>query len=302
MTELTLALDWTPNINHIGFFVAREKRIFQSHGLNVQLLDPAADNYQITPAKKVERGEADLALCPMESVISYRTKAEPFPLKAIAALLQEDLSAIAVGPDSDIRSPKDLDGKTYASYHARYEDAIVQQMIRNDGGRGDLRISYPDKLGIWDTILQGRADATWIFLNWEGVEAESRGVELNAFNLKDYGIPYSYSPVLAADENKLEAQGEALTRFLAASKQGFLFARAEPAEGAGLLAPFLPASDRHIDLDRSLAYSAPYFGDADKWGRMDPERVQVFLNWLKQHELESHPLQAAELVTNSLLP
>jgi len=302
MTDLILALDWTPNINHIGFFVAREKGYFRSRGLNVQLLDPATDHYQTTPAKKVERGEADLALCPMESVISYRTKANPFPLKAIAALLQEDLSAIAVRPGSGIRSPRDLDGKTYASYHARYEDGIVRQMIRNDGGRGDLRISYPDKLGIWATILQGRADATWIFLNWEGVEAESKGVELAYFNLKDYGIPYSYSPVLAADETRLSASADAYVQFLAAGKQGFQFAREEPNEAARLLAPFVPETDGRIDLDRSLAYTAPHFGDAHDWGRMDPKQVQAFLNWLKRHELENQPLQATELVTDTLLP
>jgi len=49
---------------------------------------------------------------------------------------------------------------TYASYQARYEDHIVKQMIRNDGGNGDIQITYPDKLGIWNTLLQGKVDAT----------------------------------------------------------------------------------------------------------------------------------------------
>ena len=52
MEKLILALDWTPNINHIGFFVAREKGYYEEHGLNVNIIDPSIDNYTITPAKR----------------------------------------------------------------------------------------------------------------------------------------------------------------------------------------------------------------------------------------------------------
>ncbi|MFT5973166.1 MAG: ABC-type nitrate/sulfonate/bicarbonate transport system substrate-binding protein, partial [Cryomorphaceae bacterium] len=54
MDKITLALDWTPNINHIGFFVALEKGFYKELGLEVEIIDPSADNYAVTPAKKVE--------------------------------------------------------------------------------------------------------------------------------------------------------------------------------------------------------------------------------------------------------
>ena len=44
----------------------------------------------------------------------------------MAALFQSDISAIVVTDDSGIKRPKDLDGKSYASYGARYEDLIVK--------------------------------------------------------------------------------------------------------------------------------------------------------------------------------
>ena len=52
-------------------------------------------------------------------------------------------------------------------------------------------------------MLQGKADATWVFMGWEGVDAKRRGVDLNAFYLKDYNIPYGYSPVLVATQDTL---------------------------------------------------------------------------------------------------
>ena len=136
MRTFRLALDWTPNINHIGFFVAKELEFYDELGLKLELLNPEVDNYALTPAKKVEKGIADMALCPLESVISYRTKQHPFDAVAIATIFQEDLSAIVVLAESDSTRPKDLDGRSYASYKARYEDEIVKQMIINDGGNG----------------------------------------------------------------------------------------------------------------------------------------------------------------------
>lgn len=296
MSNFKLALDWTPNINHIGFFVAQEKGFFETENLQIDISDPSADNYQITPAKKVELGEADFALCPTESIISYRTKQNPYPLVAIAALLQEDLSAIVVKEGSGIHSPKDLDGKTYSSYKARYEDAIVKEMIKNDGGQGDIQLVYPDKLGIWNTLLDGRADATWIFINWEGVAAEQADVSLSYFRLNDYNIPYSYSPVIAADASRIEKNKTHYKQFLEASKQGFLYAKDNPKESIDILRKFIPEYDRHIDLSRALEITAPHFGTQNNWGTMEERKMLVFLNWLEAKGLETAALSLQQLI------
>ena len=56
--KIKLALDWTPNTNHIGFFIAKELGYFNKFDLNVNIIDPRDDNYALTPAKKVELGKA----------------------------------------------------------------------------------------------------------------------------------------------------------------------------------------------------------------------------------------------------
>ena len=35
MTEFTLALDWTPNINHIGFIIGKEKGFYENFNINI---------------------------------------------------------------------------------------------------------------------------------------------------------------------------------------------------------------------------------------------------------------------------
>lgn len=301
MKTLKLALDWTPNINHIGFFIAQEKGLFKDQNLEVEIMDPSTDNYSITPAKKVEMGLSDFALCPTESVISYRTKSKPFELIAIAAILQEDLSAIAVKDNDIISSPRDLDGKKYASYQARYEDEIVKQMIRNDSGSGNIVVAYPEKLGIWDTVVNGSFDATWIFLNWEAVEAEALGLSLKCFKMKDYNIPYSYSPVIAANQNLIAENVDHYTRFLEATKQGYLFAQQNPDESIAILKAFIPESDLKIDLRKALEMSSAYFGNEADWGLMNPDTLGDFLKWIYDHNLETTRLEPSDIMTNGLI-
>lgn len=302
MHQLTLALDWTPNINHIGFFVALKQGYYTELGLNVTIISPSLDDYEKTPAKRVELGEADFALCPTESVISYRTKSKPFPLVAIAAVLRNDLSAIVTQKGIGIDRPRDLDGKVYSSFQARYEDGIVREMIKHDGGRGDLEVVYPRKLGIWDTVLRGQTDATWIFENWEGIEAQVAEVELNYFRLKDYGIPYSYSPVIAANEHLIPEKLEAYKAFLAASKKGYLTAQQQPMLAAALLREELAEVDEIIDLDACLAFSSEHFGDASNWGQIEISELDKFLTWLRAKGLEDSNLRASEIFNSDCLP
>lgn len=302
MINLKIALDWTPNTNHTGFFIAQELGFYTEAGLTVEIWSPEEDNYATTPAKKLETGLVDFAIAPFESVISLNTKTNKVNAVAIAALLQDDISSIATLASSNITRPKELDNKTYASYKARYEDHIVKQMIVNDGGTGNINISYPEKLGIWETLTNNTADATWIFNNWEGVEAETNGLKLNKFSLADYHIPYAYSPVIFSTQENISSKTEAYKAFLKATKKGFEFATNNIEKAVEILTQFLPERDvKAIDLAKSQSFASQHYGVVSNWGKMDKNRIDSFLNWLIEHNLESEALLKIGLFTNDLL-
>ncbi|XP_057848482.1 uncharacterized protein LOC131059073 isoform X2 [Cryptomeria japonica] len=226
LTCISVALDWTPNNNHVGFYVAKALNYYEQEGFKVDLISPHLDNYSTTPAFKVSSKSATFALGPSETVIGHhlppssQTRAK---LVAIATILQEDASAIATLKGSNISRPRDLDGKTYASYAARFEGRIVQHLIQADGGEGLFTEVTPDKLGIWNVLVTGKADATWIFSSWEGVEAKRKHIELNEFRLTDYGIPYGFSPVVFAHPDTLKAYPDMVRRFLRATAKGYTY-------------------------------------------------------------------------------
>ena len=166
-TKVIVALDWTPNGNHLGFYVAKDAGLYEAAGLDVRLLDPGSPEYAgsyipgaegapkyVTPCSKVAEGSAHFAINSPEGVVGWNTAPGRPPLKAVAALLNDRNSSAIVTLKSSGRSrPKELDGCRYASYAARFEGRIVQRMIQNDGGTGDYIEDTPPMLGIWNTLL-----------------------------------------------------------------------------------------------------------------------------------------------------
>ncbi|KAL4532580.1 hypothetical protein Ndes2437B_g02975 [Nannochloris sp. 'desiccata'] len=273
-TAVKIALDWKPNGNHVGFYVAKAKGMYSAAGLDVSLISPHSDNYTATPASRVESGEALLAITPSETVISFNTRPPSTPkpaIKAVATLLQRDDSAIVTLKSSGIDRPSKLDGKRYASYGARYEGRIVQQMIKADGGTGEYQELGLPMLGLWETVLKGEAESTWVFMGWEGVEAKLKGVELNVFKLGDYGIPYGYRFAVANPEEAAE-----------------IMAKAVAEEHPDLSEPLdLEVLKGSIQVVAGLCLNEA----TKKWGHMDSDRWNKFLDWLSTNGLLTTKVQ-----------
>ena len=297
MKKIKLALDWTPNINHIGFFVAKEKGFYKENDLKVEFLTPDLDDYLITPAKKVEMNISDFGLCPTESLISFRTKKNPFILKGLMTIFQEDVSAIATVESNNILRPKHLDGRSYASYKARYEDKIVKKMIINDGGIGNLKIFYPKRLGIWNTLIENKYDSTWIFINWEGVEASKKNIDLELYKMSDFGIPYSYSPILFSSSDYINNNSNTVKKFIESSRKGYTYCYENMDEAVSILNKFVPITDKGIDLIECLKISIDHFGSKENFGKIDLKKIDIFLKWLKDNNIENNSFIANDIIS-----
>lgn len=296
MATLRLALDWTPNCNHSGFYVALEKNWYEEVGIKLEILVPSAIYVKDeTPARRVVRGDADLCVAPSESVISCWTsdKIDTKPPVAVAAILQKNTSSIVSLPKSNINTAKDLDGKNYASYEGRFEMAIIQQMIKNGGGLGTAIEVVPPKLDCFDHVLRGESDATWIFMGWEGIMMKRRGIELSSISLEDTNVPYGYTPVLLASQNLCDVEDGALLRkFLQVTARGYSEASINPDFAAGCLYKMANHSTLHdLGLD-FLKEAQRYLSDGDYilnddniWGLMDDSRWEAFVSFLLEEKL-----------------
>lgn len=227
-TKVRLALDWTPNTDHTGFYVARNKGWYRDAAIDLQILPYAT----ATPETLLAAHQAECGISFQDSMTF--AVAAGADIVSVAAILQKTASAIGVLAAGPIQRPKQLDGKTYAGFGYPNEVPTLKFVIKADGGTGAFKVATLDAAA-YEALYNKQADFTIPFTAWEGVEAQQRGIKLRYFQFADYGFPEYYQVVLACDRRWLAQDPDAARRFVLATARGFQFAAGNAAEAATIL-------------------------------------------------------------------
>ncbi|MGE5453895.1 MAG: ABC transporter substrate-binding protein, partial [Methylocystaceae bacterium] len=234
-TKLTVTLDWTPNTNHTGLYVAQSQGFYNAQGLEVDIIQPG----EAGALGLVGASKAQFAVSYQEEVILAR--AQGVPVVAVAAIIQHNTSGFAAPVDRGIKSPADFAGKRYGGWGGPSEQATLDLLMTKAGKKADT-ISMVN-IGTTDFFAAVRRDIdfSWIYWGWTGIEAEQRGMKLDYIPLKDLDpvLDY-YTPVLVANEKWLQDNPETARHFLAATSQGYNFSRRQPEAAADILLQVAP--------------------------------------------------------------
>jgi ABC-type nitrate/sulfonate/bicarbonate transport system substrate-binding protein len=223
-----LALDWTPNTNHTGFYVAQANGWYGDSGVDLQILP-----YGSTPPEVlIGAGQAECGIS-FQDALTFAAAAGA-PIVSVMAILQHTAQDIAVLAASAITRPRDLDGKTYAGFGGPQEGPTLTSVIKADGGKGTFKTVTLDTAA-YDALYAKRADFVITFAAWEGIEAGERGIPLRTFAFGDYGFPDFYQVVLACDSRWLTAHPDLAKAFVGATIRGFEMAADDPDAAAAIL-------------------------------------------------------------------
>ena len=126
LTKVKVLLDWTPNTNHTGLYVAQAKGYFKEQGLDVEIAQPgdAVDTLVAT-------GQADFGVSYQEQVTLARTN--NVPVVSIGAIIQHNTSGFASLKERNITSVKDWEGKTYGGWGSPSEKAVIESVMTEGG-------------------------------------------------------------------------------------------------------------------------------------------------------------------------
>ena len=308
LSTVRLALDWTPNTNHVGFYVARSKGLFDAVGIDLEILPYATS----TPEALLAAHQAECGISFQDSLTFAVAKGAD--IVSVAAILQRTASAIGVLAEGPIQRPRDLDGKTYASFGYPNEVPTLKAVIEADGGTGDFTVATLDSAA-YEALYNKKADFTIPFTAWEGVEADLRGIDLRYFRFADYGFPEFYQVVLACDRAWLDREPEAARRFVGAAVLGFEAALADPVGAADALIAENPGVfDANKELPKAsldFLIEGGYLVDGQgEFGRQTRDRWQAYSEFLYREGLVADadgkpltaPLDYASLFTNDFLP
>jgi ABC-type nitrate/sulfonate/bicarbonate transport system substrate-binding protein len=299
LIPVKLMLDWVPNTNHTGIFVAQAKGYFKEAGLAVQIIQPG----EVYPEAAVASGAADFGISFQESVTLAR--AEQVPIVSIAAVLQHNTSGFASAADLNVKNPADFEGLRYGAFGTPFEAPTLKVLMESAGGDFSklqiVNLGDTDPLAL---IAEKRIDLAWIFYGWEGIEAQQQGINLNVVMMKDYFniIPDYYTPVVITNENTIAGKPEVVKAFLKALSRGYDFAIQNPDEAADILLTAAPELDAKL-VKASQEWISPYYqAEAPRWGEQKVSVWQDYVDWMVKYDILSAPITISDAFTNKFLP
>lgn len=297
--EITVLLDWVPNTNHTGLYVALEEGYFEQEGLTVNIIQPSEGG----TADLIAAGQGEFGVSYQEQVTYARTAGTSLPVKAIAAVIQHNTSGFASPMDRGILTPKDFEGKKYGGWNSPMEEAMLKGLMAKDGADfSELEMISVGTLDFF-TAVSNHVDFTWIYYGWDGIAAEMKGLALNFIKLQDVDINLdSYTPVIIASEELLQEDPELAKAFLRAVSKGYEFAIENPDQAVEHLLKHAPEIDREIAIESQRYLGKEYQGDAKRWGEMDIDIWKNYGEFMSNQELIENKFIAEEAFTNEYLP
>lgn len=299
---ITIVLDWTPNTNHTGIFVAQAKGYFDQAGLNVEVVQPPEDG----AVTLVASGKAQFGVSFQDYLAPAFAGDTVMPVTAVAAVIQHNTSGIVSRAGEGMDTPKGLEGKKYATWDLDVEKATIRDVMKADGGNFDLVELIPSTVTDEVSALQsGSVDAIWIFYGWAGMACEVAGLETDYFEFADIDPVFDYyTPVIIGNNAWLDENPESAKAFLAALSKGYNYAIENPREAADILmdaAPELRSNSELIYASQEYL-AAEYVSDASRWGEFDAERWSAFFDWLNKNDLLEGTIDPSYGFTNDYLP
>lgn len=298
LTDITFVLDWTPNTNHTGLYVALSEGFYEEEGLNVSIVQPPEDG----ATAMVATNKAQFGVDFQDYLVPIFTSEETIPVEVCATIIQHNTSAIISLKEDGIESPKDLEGKNYATWDLPIEKAMIQNIMEADGGDYSKLNLIPEYVENEAAALQQDIDAIWVYYAWGGIACEKAGLETNYIFFDDITPEFDfYSPVIIVNSDWAKENPETVKAFLRATAKGYEYAVSNPDAAADILCKEVPELDKDLVKASQEWISKEYKSEESRWGYIDQKRWDSFYKWLFDNGL-SEEIPAGYGFTNEYLP
>lgn len=295
-TKVKVLLDWLPNTNHTGLYVAQAKGYYEEVGLDVEIAQPGDSVDSL-----IATGQADYGISVQENITTARVQG--VPVVSIGAIIQHNTSGFASPAEKNITTVKDFEGKIYGGWGSPSEKAVIESAME-EGGADFSKLTMLDS-GYTDffAATQKDIDFAWIFYGWDGIQAELKNIPINMIYVKDLSPALDYyTPVLIASEDKIKNDPEQVKAFMAATSKGYEFAIENPEEAAEALLAAEPDLDAELVKASQQWLADRYQADAPRWGEQKLEVWKNYADFMFERGLLDSELDAEAAFTNEFLP
>ena len=298
LEKVTVILDWTPNTNHTGLYVAKDKGYYEELGLDVNIVQPSEG----AALQLLAAGKGDFAISYQEDLTYARASDNPLPVKAIAAVIQHNTSGFTSPKEKGIETVKDFENKVYGGWGSPSEEAILKTVMEKNGADFS-KVKIVDA-GTEDFFIatKNNLDFEWTFEAWTNIEAKLRGFDINYIPLRDLdpALDY-YTPIIATTEDTVNNKKDLAKKFMEATTKGYEEAIANPEESAKILVSKVPEISEELAIESQKYLADKYMEDTKIWGSMKDSVWDNYTKFLYDNKLISKEMKASEAYTNEFL-
>jgi ABC-type nitrate/sulfonate/bicarbonate transport system substrate-binding protein len=283
------------NLPFVGAYIAQQKGYFKEQGLDVQITHATGQGEHL---KLLLQGSVDVTTAEADAVLARR--ADDLPVVSIATLGQRGQRAFAVQDSSEIRSPKDWEGKSVGFKVLQTPDYLAM-LAMNGVDRSKIQevpVGFDPRI-----LAAGKIDVYPVFESNEPDVLARQGVQTRLFRPTDYGVP-SIGLTYLTRQDLVEKDAASLERFLKATLRGIQDAKENPEAATDIIMQFAPNEERDHQLSMLKIELDMADGPASRekgigWSTV--EQWQAFHDSLLAYGGLSKPIDVKTAFTTSIL-
>ena len=297
--KVTFVLDWAPNTNHTGLYVAKALGYYDEVGIDIDIVQPEESSTEAL----VAAGRAQFGVGFQDTIAASYASDTPMPVTSIAAIINHNTSGLISRADKGIDSFAKLEGHTYATWDSPVEQNVIKAAMEAEGGDfSKLVLVSTYVTDVMAALQTDMIDCVWVYEGWDVAKARVDGIDYNYLDFaKSNPVLDYYSPTIITSDALMESDPQLVCDFLAATKKGYEYCVSNPSEAANLLCEAVPELDKAL-IEESMQFLATaYIGDGESWGYIDEGRWTAFYDWLYENGLIEKELGSFGF-TNEFLP
>ncbi|AVO34873.1 ABC transporter substrate-binding protein [Ottowia oryzae] len=304
--SLTVQLDWLPGGDKAFVYAGVQQGFFKAEGLDVKIVPGRGSSDAVT---KIASGAADVGFGGISALMMAAAESKsPVPVKAVMSLYSKQPDALFTRVDSQIKTLKDMEGKTVAMPTFSSSNALWPVVLQKNGvDPAKIKVIKTDPATLAPMLAQGRVDAT---INWVTVAPAFQAVlkqankDLAVLPWTQFGLDgYGWS-ALASDKT-IKDRPDVLKRYLRALSKSLAFSIEQPQKAAEALKAQVPEADVAVvkaEFESSIPLLKNEISQREGMGAYDAKLLAATWGWVaKSMNYDITKINPEQLVDRSFL-
>lgn len=307
LTPLKFMFHFVPTGSFVNYVVSLDNGFFREEGLDVSFVIPGSPGDAI---KLVASGDAHVGLGHSTDVILARSRG--VPVVSVGTTHQFGTAGVMAPIEKNIRTPKDLEGKTVGITGIPANRVMLEQMLRMNGvDISKVRVIVIG-FGAIPALLEGRIDAEGDAITFsepitynlaKGKDPNDRSTHTYMAFYK-YGVPRYYTFGVITSESFLAKNPDLVRRVLRGWRKGLEWSIANPEAAVDIFVKRYPNNERRRALGMWKAVTEIAVSDETRTrglGWQDAKVWEKQAQFMFENRLIGEPVDVRKAFTNDFL-